>query len=164
MPIKKIITIPDPILRQVSEPVKSVDNEIKKLSKDMLETMYEAPGIGLAAVQVGVLKRVIVIDLSKKERVRLAGIDTPESRTRDAEEKVFGLEAKAYLIERLKGSKDLIVKTEKDGKYGRMLGWFYSRQSKDSINNEMVEKGYAWEYDGGKKEKNLQTLTDRRKQ
>ena len=102
-------------------------------------------------------------DLSKKERVRLAGIDTPESRTRDAEEKVFGLEAKAYLTERLEGSEGLIVKTEKDGKYGRMLGWFYSPRSEDSINNEMVERGYAWEYDGGKKEKNLQTLKDRRK-
>ena len=102
-------------------------------------------------------------DLSKKERVRLAGIDTPESRTRDAEEKVFGLEAKAYLTERLEGSEGLIVKTEKDGKYGRMLGWFYSPRSEDSINNELVESGYAWEYDGGKKEKNLQTLKDRRK-
>ena len=102
-------------------------------------------------------------DLSKKERVRLAGIDTPESRTRDAEEKVLGLEAKAYLTERLEGSEGLIVKTEKDGKYGRMLGGFYSPRSEDSINNEMVERGYAWEYDGGKKEKNLQTLKDRRK-
>ena len=67
MPIKKIITIPDPILRKISEPVKLIDKEIKKLSEDMLETMYEAPGIGLAAVQVGILKRVIVIDLSKKD-------------------------------------------------------------------------------------------------
>ena len=67
MSIRKIITIPDPILRQISEPVKLVDKDIKKLSEDMLETMYEAPGIGLAAVQVGVLKRVIVIDLSKKD-------------------------------------------------------------------------------------------------
>jgi len=99
-------------------------------------------------------------DLSKKERVRLAGIDAPESRTRDSEEKVFGLEAKAYLTERLKGADSLIVKTEKDGKYGRMLGWFYSHRSGNSINNEMIEKGYAWEYDGGKKEKNLQDLLD----
>ena len=99
-------------------------------------------------------------DLSKKERVRLAGIDTPESRTRDAEEKVFGLEAKAYLTERLEGSEKLIVRTEKDGKYGRMLGWFYSNKSENSINNEMIANGYAWEYDGGKKDKNLQDLID----
>ena len=99
-------------------------------------------------------------DLSKKERVRLAGIDTPESRTRDAEEKVFGLEAKAYLKTRLEGSEKLVVKTEKDGKYGRMLGWFYRSDVESSINNEMIEKGYAWEYDGGKKDKNLQDLLD----
>ena len=57
--------MPDPILREVSEPVNKVDKEIKHLMDDMLETMYAAPGIGLAAVQIGILKRVIVIDLSK---------------------------------------------------------------------------------------------------
>ena len=62
---KKILTLPDPILREVSEPVNKVDKEIKHLMDDMLETMYAAPGIGLAAVQIGILKRVIVIDLSK---------------------------------------------------------------------------------------------------
>ena len=62
---KEIITIPNPLLRKISEPVTSVNNEEKKLMDDMLETMYAAPGIGLAAVQVGVLKRIIVIDLSK---------------------------------------------------------------------------------------------------
>ena len=64
---KKILTIPDPVLRKTSEPVTKVNSEIKRLMDDMLETMYAAPGIGLAAVQVGVLKRVVVIDLSKKE-------------------------------------------------------------------------------------------------
>ncbi len=63
---KKILTMPDPVLRKVSEPVKLVDAKIKKLMDDMLETMYAAPGIGLAAVQIGILKRVIVIDLSKE--------------------------------------------------------------------------------------------------
>ncbi len=63
---KKILTIPDSVLRKVSEPVKIVNKETKKLMDDMLETMYAAPGIGLAAVQIGVLKRVIVIDLSKE--------------------------------------------------------------------------------------------------
>ena len=62
---KQILTIPDPLLRKVSEPVKSVNKEEKNLMDDMLETMYAAPGIGLAAVQIGVLKRIIVIDLSK---------------------------------------------------------------------------------------------------
>ena len=63
---KKILTIPDPVLRKVSDPVSSVNSEVKDLMDDMLETMYAAPGIGLAAVQIGILKRVIVIDLSKE--------------------------------------------------------------------------------------------------
>ena len=98
-------------------------------------------------------------DLTKKERVRLAGIDTPESRTRDLEEKAMGLEAKDHLTGMLESSDKLIVKTEKDGKYGRMLGWFYKNEdAKYSINETMIEQGYAWKYDGGKKEKDLQTL------
>ncbi len=65
MTIRKILTEPDPFLRQKSQKVDIVDKEIKKLMDDMLETMYDAPGIGLAAIQIGVPKRVIVIDLSK---------------------------------------------------------------------------------------------------
>ena len=65
MAVKKILTIPDSILRQKSSKVEIVDNEIKKLMDDMAETMYEAPGIGLAAIQIGVPKRIVVIDVSK---------------------------------------------------------------------------------------------------
>ena len=65
MAIKKILTEPDPFLRQKSKPVEKVNDEIGSLMDDMLETMYAAPGIGLAAVQIGIPKRVIVIDLSK---------------------------------------------------------------------------------------------------
>ena len=54
---KKIVIEPDPILRKESEPVEKVDDELRRLLDDMLETMYAAPGIGLAAVQVGILKR-----------------------------------------------------------------------------------------------------------
>ena len=64
---RKILIEPDPILRKKCEPIENVDDDIRKLMKDMLETMYDAPGIGLAAVQVGVLKRLIVIDVSKDE-------------------------------------------------------------------------------------------------
>ena len=82
-------------------------------------------------------------DLTKKERVRLAGIDTPESRTRNLEEKAMGLEAKDHLIDMLESSDKLIVKTEKDGKYGRMLGWFYKDEdAKYSINETMIEQGF----------------------
>ena len=68
MTIKKILTEPDPFLRQKSSEVEQVTDEIRKLMDDMLETMYDAPGIGLAAIQIGVPKRVIVIDLSRDEK------------------------------------------------------------------------------------------------
>ena len=64
---RKIVIEPDPILREKSASLEKVDDEIRALLDDMLETMYAAPGIGLAAVQVGILKRLIVIDISKDE-------------------------------------------------------------------------------------------------
>ena len=64
---KKIIIEPDPILRKKSQRLETVDDELRKLMDDMLETMYDAPGIGLAAVQIGILKRVVVIDISKAD-------------------------------------------------------------------------------------------------
>ena len=95
----------------------------------------------------------LVLDLGfglyKKERVRVAGIDTPESRTRDLVEKKYGLEAKVYLQGMLENAENLTVKTEKDGKYGRMLGWLYAGEL--NINQRMLAAGYAFEYDGGKK-------------
>ena len=66
MAIKKILTEPDPFLRQKSLKVEEVNHEIQQLMDDMLQTMYAAPGIGLAAIQIGIPKRVIVIDLSKE--------------------------------------------------------------------------------------------------
>ena len=105
-------------------------------------------------------------DLKKKERVRLAGIDTPESRTRNLEEKAMGLEAKDHLTDMLKGADKLIVKTEKDGKYGRMLGWIYADDNELSLNEQMVVDGYAWGYDGGTKrefDKDRWILDERRK-
>ena len=98
----------------------------------------------------------LVIDLGfglyKKERVRVAGIDSPESRTRDKEEKVYGLEAKAYLMGILESAETIIVETEKDGKYGRMLGWLYVDDNDQSVNHLMIEAGYAWAYSGGTKD------------
>jgi peptide deformylase len=69
MAILPILTVPDPILKQVSKPVEGVDDALRALMDDMLETMYDAPGIGLAAIQVGVAKRVIVMDLSREDEV-----------------------------------------------------------------------------------------------
>jgi peptide deformylase len=67
MAILDIIETPDPRLRVISKPVEAVDDELRRLMDDMLETMYAAPGIGLAAIQVGVPKRVLVIDLQEEE-------------------------------------------------------------------------------------------------
>ena len=76
---RNIIIEPDPILRKTSEPIEKVDNSIRKLMQEMLETMYAAPGIGLAAVQVGILKRLIVIDISKdKEKKEPLFLINPE--------------------------------------------------------------------------------------
>ena len=66
MTLKKILTVPDNMLRQKSIPVKTIDKDIQNLMDDMLQTMYHAPGIGLAAIQIGVPKRVVVMDLSKE--------------------------------------------------------------------------------------------------
>ena len=67
MTVKKILTEPNKLLRQISEPVKKVGDEERKLMDDMLETMYAAPGIGLAAIQIGIPKRIIVMDISRNE-------------------------------------------------------------------------------------------------
>ena len=67
MTVQKILTEPDPILRKKSSPIANVDNDLRKMLKNMLETMYKAPGIGLAAIQVGILKRAVVIDVSKED-------------------------------------------------------------------------------------------------
>ena len=67
MAILPIVEVPDPRLRQISSPVEKVDDEVRALIKDMFETMYDAPGIGLAAIQVGVPKRILVIDLQEPE-------------------------------------------------------------------------------------------------
>ena len=76
---RNIIIEPDTILRKKSETLEKVDNEVRELMDDMLETMYAAPGIGLAAVQVGILKRLIVIDISKeKEKKNLLFLINPE--------------------------------------------------------------------------------------
>ena len=74
MNILPIISIPDPILREVSKPIERIDDDVQRLADDMLATMYDAPGIGLAGIQVGVQRRIIAIDVAKRE----ADEDTPE--------------------------------------------------------------------------------------
>lgn len=67
MSIKPLVILPDPVLRLVSRPVERVDDQLRKFADDMFETMYDAPGIGLAAIQVGEPLRVVVIDLAKDD-------------------------------------------------------------------------------------------------
>ena len=66
MALREILVVPDPILKQKSVTVDAVDDELRALMDDMLETMYAAPGIGLAAIQIGVPKRIIVMDLARE--------------------------------------------------------------------------------------------------
>ena len=109
-------------------------------------------------------------DLYKKERVRVAGIDTPEKRTRDLEEKALGIDAtnwlKGTLEDTIKGDNELTIRTELKGgmgKYGRLLGWLYVGDDTVSLNEQMIAEGYAWEYDGGTKNKNFKELREIRR-
>jgi peptide deformylase len=90
MAIRPILCLPDPQLRAVSEKVGVVDDSVRALMDDMLETMYDAPGIGLAAIQIGVAKRVLVIDLAKKEETPAPHFFAdPEILETSAEESVY---------------------------------------------------------------------------
>ena len=104
-------------------------------------------------------------ELYKKERVRIAGVDTPEKRTRNLEEKALGLDATDWLKDKLEGAisgdDDLVIRTELVGgvgKYGRLLGWCYIGDSAVSLNEQMIEEGYAHAYDGGTKNMDLEAL------
>ena len=104
-------------------------------------------------------------DISFSSRVRLAGIDTPESRTSDKAEKVLGLESKEYLKSKIKDAKSVIIKTEKmdsSEKYGRILGWVYLDGSDISVNEQMISEGYAWGYMGETKIKDFEALAKAR--
>ena len=109
-------------------------------------------------------------DLYKKERVRIAGVDTPEKRTRDLEEKALGIDATNWMKEQLEGAIDgddeLTIRTELKGgmgKYGRLLGWLYVGDDAVSLNEQMITEGYAWEYDGGTKQKHFEELREIRR-
>jgi len=109
-------------------------------------------------------------DLFKKERVRIAGVDTPEKRTRDLEEKELGIHATYWMKQKLEdtiaGDEELTIRTELKGgmgKYGRLLGWLYIGEATVSLNEQMITEGYAWEYDGGTKQKNFEELREIRR-
>jgi micrococcal nuclease len=103
-------------------------------------------------------------NISYTQRVRLAGIDTPESRTTDKYEKKLGIESKEWLKNALSHAKTIVIKTEKPDsseKFGRILGWLYVNDV--NLNKAMIDQGYAWEYLGGTKEKDFDALLKKRK-
>jgi len=110
-------------------------------------------------------------DLFKKERVRIAGVDTPEKRTRDLEEKALGIDATNWLKKKLEDTiagdgDELTIRTELvggTGKYGRLLGWLYINEDLISLNEQMITEGYAWAYDGGTKQKDFESLREIRR-
>jgi micrococcal nuclease len=105
-------------------------------------------------------------DISLTKRVRLSGVDTPESRTTDLKEKKLGLESKEWLKHKLEFAKDVLIKTElpdSTEKYGRILGNLYVNNEALSLNQQMIDEGYALAYDGGTKDKNFDVLLERRK-
>ena len=109
-------------------------------------------------------------DLYKKERVRVAGVDTPEKRTKNLEEKALGIDATNWLKEKLEstiaGDDELSVRTELVGgvgKYGRLLGWLYIGDESVSLNEQMITEGYALPYAGGTKDMNLEELREIRR-
>ena len=106
-------------------------------------------------------------DLYKKERVRIAGVDTPEKRTRDLEEKALGIDATNWLKDKLEstieGDDELLIWTELVGgvgKYGRLLGWLYIGDAELSLIEQMISEGYACAYDVGTKQKDFETLRE----
>jgi micrococcal nuclease len=104
-------------------------------------------------------------DISFTSRVRLAGIDTPESRTTDKMEKTLGLEVKKKLGELIASAETIVIKTEKPDsseKYGRILGWLYLDGAEQSVNDALIAGGYAWGYMGDTKVKDFELLKKRR--
>lgn len=104
-------------------------------------------------------------NVSYSQRVRLAGIDTPESRTKDKFEKSLGLESKEFLKNKLKDAEGIVIKTEKPDsseKYGRILGWLHVDGDTVSVNDHMIEQGYAWPYMGETKVKDFAALAQQK--
>ena len=137
-----IMTNRDPYIYRIKEIYKVIDGDTIDASIDL--------GFG--------------IYLTK--RIRLAGVDTPESRTTDNMEKALGLEAKAYLKHEIDAAKSVVIKTEKmdsSEKYGRILGWVFLDGSSVSLNDKMIEDGHAWGYMGETKIKDFDALAKARK-
>lgn len=120
MTIKPLIILPDPLLRQVSTPIERVDDDMRQLADDMLETMYDAPGIGLAAIQIGVPRRLLVIDVAKEgEDKRPLVFINPEIITSSDERSVYEegcLSIPDYYVEVERPASVTVKSIDRDGK------------------------------------------------
>jgi micrococcal nuclease len=106
-------------------------------------------------------------NIAYSQRVRLAGIDTPESRTTDKKEKALGLESKQRLKDILAKASFVVIRTQKPDsteKYGRVLGWLFVDGAEQSVNDALIADGYAWGYMGETKIKDFALLESKRKQ
>ena len=137
-----IMTNRDPYIYRIKEIYKVIDGDTIDASIDL--------GFG--------------IYLTRK--IRLAGIDTPESRTTNAKEKIMGLESKDWLKHRVENAQCILIKTElpdSTEKYGRIIGHLYINGEETSLSTQMIDAGYALLYDGGTKNKNFDVLLEKRK-
>jgi peptide deformylase len=165
MAVLPIITIPDPILRKISDPVERVDDAIVRLMDDMLETMYAAPGIGLAAVQVGVPRRVAVLDAGEEGARQPIAMANPElvavgSTTRMHEEGCLSIPDVRVEIERpatvtvryvdrsgkkqeleAEGLLATVVQHELDHLDGQLIIDFLSRLKRDMVIRKFKKHG-----------------------
>jgi len=104
-------------------------------------------------------------DIALEKRIRLAGVDTPESRTADVNEKKYGIESKEWLKHKIENAKNILIKTElpdSTEKYGRIIGHLFINDQTNSLNEQMIDAGMAWSYDGGAKKKNFAELDAKR--
>ena len=117
MAILDILHFPDERLRRKAQPVEAVDQKIQQLVDDMFETMYEAPGIGLAAIQINVPQRVLVIDISEDRQQPLAFINPEITRLEGIEEMDEGCLSVPGVFEKVQRADEITVKAlDRDGK------------------------------------------------
>jgi peptide deformylase len=167
MAILEILKFPDPRLRNHAKPVERVDDQVRRLADDMLETMYDAPGIGLAATQVGVARQLIVVDVSE-ERDRPLVLINPEVVEAEGEEEmeegclsVPGFYEKVKRAERVKiraldrdgqaleleldGLLAVCVQHEIDHLHGRLFVDYLSKLKRERIRKKLLKEARAAE-------------------
>lgn len=120
MTLKPLVLLPDPVLRKKSDPLERVDDEIRTLADDMLETMYDAPGIGLAAIQIGIPRRMLVIDCAKEDEEKAPMVFiNPEIVERSDERAIYEegcLSIPDYYAEVERPAEVTVEYTDRDGK------------------------------------------------